>query len=44
MNLLFGSPASRDDDNRMMSLFFSKAGKHIICGGTTSSVAARYLR
>ena len=43
MNLLFGSPASRDDDNRMMSLFFSKAGKHIICGGTTSSVAARYL-
>lgn len=43
MNLLFGSPTSRDDDNRMMSLFFSKAGKHIICGGTTSSVAARYL-
>ena len=43
MNLLFGSPASRDDDNRMMSLFFSKAGQHIICGGTTSSVAARYL-
>ena len=43
MNLLFGSPASRDDDDRMMSLFFSKEGKHIICGGTTSSVAARYL-
>ena len=27
----------------MMSLFFSKEGKHIVCGGTTSSVAARYL-
>ena len=44
MNLLFGPPSNRDDENRMMSLFFSKEGKHIICGGTTSSVAARYLR
>ena len=43
MNLLFGSPANRDDDSRMMSLFFSKEGKHIVCGGTTASVAARYL-
>ena len=43
MNLLFGSPANRDDDDRMMSLFFSKEGKHIVCGGTTSTVAARYL-
>ena len=44
MNLLFGPPSNRDDENRMMSLFFSKEGKHIICGGTTSSIAARYLR
>ncbi len=44
MNLLFGPPASRDDCNRMMSLFFSKAGKHIVCGGTTSSVAAQFLK
>ena len=29
--------------DRMMSLFFSKEGKHIICGGTTSSIAAKYL-
>ena len=43
MNLLFGSPANRDDDDRMMSLFFSQEGKHIVCGGTTSSVVARYL-
>lgn len=44
MNLLFGPPSNRDDCNRMMSLFFSKEGKHIICGGTTSSIAAKYLR
>lgn len=43
MNILFGPPADRDDNDRMMSLFFSKEGKHIICGGTTSSIAARYL-
>lgn len=43
MNILFGPPANRDDNDRMMSLFFNKAGKHIICGGTTSSIAAKYL-
>ncbi len=43
MNILFGPPANRDDATRMMSLFFSKEGKHIICGGTTSSIAAKYL-
>lgn len=43
MNLLFGPPANRDDCNRMMSLFFSKQGKHIICGGTTGSIAAKWL-
>ncbi len=44
MNLLFGPPANRDDCDRMMSLFFSKEGKHIVCGGTTSSIVAKYLR
>ena len=43
MNILFGPPSNRDDANRMMALFFSKEGKHIICGGTTSSIAAKYL-
>lgn len=43
MNLLFGPPSNRDDCDRMMNLFFSKEGKHIVCGGTTSSIAAKYL-
>ncbi len=43
MNILFGPPRNRDDCDRMMSLFFSKEGKHIVCGGTTSSIAAKYL-
>lgn len=43
MNLLFGPPFNRDDSGRMLSLFFSKEGKHIVCGGTTSSIVAKYL-
>ena len=43
MNLMIGPPANRDDCDKMMSLFFSKTGKHIVCGGTTSSIAAKYL-
>lgn len=43
MNILFGPPRNRDDCDRMMSLFFSKEGKHIVCGGTTSSIVAKYL-
>ncbi len=43
MNLLFGPPSNRDDCDKMMSLFFSKEGKHIVSGGTTSSIAARFL-
>ncbi|MDO4538909.1 MAG: SpoIIE family protein phosphatase [Coriobacteriales bacterium] len=44
MSILFGPPADRDDCNKMMSLFFSKEGKHIVCGGTTAAIAADYLR
>ena len=43
MNMLFGPPANRDDCEKMMSLFFSKEGKHIVCGGTTASIAAKWL-
>ena len=43
MNLMFGPPSNRDDCDRMMSLFFSKEGKHIVCGGTTSTIAAKFL-
>lgn len=43
VNLLFGPPSNRDDCDRMMSLFFSKDGKHIVAGGTTSTIAAKYL-
>ncbi|MGI5978266.1 MAG: SpoIIE family protein phosphatase [Oscillospiraceae bacterium] len=43
MNLLIGPPSNRADCNKMMALFFSKEGKHIVCGGTTSTIAADFL-
>ena len=43
MNLLIGPPSNPEDCSKMMSLFFSKEGKHIVCGGTTSTIAAEFL-
>ncbi len=42
-NLLIGPPSNRDDCEKMMSLFFSKEGRSIVCGGTTSTLAAAHL-
>lgn len=44
VNLQIGPPANRCDCDKMMSLFFGKEGKHIVCGGTTSQIAADFLR
>lgn len=43
VNVLFGLSAQKEDTDRMLSLFFGKKGKHLICGGTTATVAAKYL-
>ena len=43
VNLMIGPPSDPKDVMKMMSLFFSKQGKHIVCGGTTSSLAGQYL-
>ncbi len=43
VNLMIGPPADPADAPKMMALFFSKTGKRIVCGGTTSKIAADYL-
>jgi hypothetical protein len=43
INLLIGPPSKPDDLDSMMSKFFKTEGKHIICGGTTSTLAACFL-
>ena len=43
MNLLMGPPSNPADLKKMLTLFFAKEGKHIVCGGTTSKLAAEFL-
>ena len=43
VNLMIGPPSDRKDTNKYLSLFFSKEGKHIVCGGTTSTIASEFL-
>lgn len=43
VNLMLGPPRDPKDVNKMMSLFFAKEGKHIVCGGTTSTLAGEFL-
>ena len=43
VNLVIGPPRARDQDVKMMNLFFAKDGEKIVCGGTTAAIAAKYL-
>lgn len=43
INLMIGPPSDRNDCEKMVSLFLSKGGKHIVCGGTTSTIVSKYL-
>lgn len=43
INLMIGPPSDRNDCDKMVSLFLSKGGKRIVCGGTTSTIVAKYL-
>lgn len=43
MNLMIGPPSDRNDCDKMVSLFLSKEGKRIVCGGTTSTIVSSYL-
>lgn len=42
-NLLIGPATNKEDDPKMLSLFFAKGGKHIVSGGTTSNITAKFL-
>ena len=43
VNLLIGPPTNKEDDEKMLSLFFAKEGIHIVSGGTTGSLVSKYL-
>lgn len=43
VNLLIGPASNKEDDQHILSLFFAKGGKHIVCGGTTSHITSKFL-
>ena len=44
VNIFTGPPKDMDDDERIMLDFITSPGKHIVSGGTTASIASRYLK
>ncbi|MBQ1481971.1 MAG: SpoIIE family protein phosphatase [Erysipelotrichaceae bacterium] len=43
VNLMMGPSTNPEDDEKMVSLFMSKKGMHIVCGGTKAKIVARCL-
>lgn len=43
VNMLVGPPKNPDDDEKVASLFLSRAGKHVVCGGTSAKIISKYL-
>lgn len=43
VNILFGPPKKMEDTEKMIQLFFKEEGMHIVSGGSTSRMVARYL-
>jgi hypothetical protein len=43
VNLMIGPATNKEDDDKMASIFFAKEGVHIVSGGTTGKIIARYL-
>ncbi len=43
VNMLVGPPENKEEDNRIMKLFFAKSGTRIVCGGSTANAVSKYL-
>lgn len=43
VNIFTGPPENKADDARLMSQFMKADGQKIVCGGTSSQIAANYL-
>lgn len=43
LNLMIGPPSDKSLDDKVVGKFLSKKGKKIVCGGTTSSLVAKFL-
>ena len=43
VNIFTGPPKNREDDEKLMHEFMRAEGKKVVCGGTSSNIAARVL-
>lgn len=43
VNVMIGPPEKPENDEAMLSRFFAEEGMHVICGGTTANIAAKWL-
>lgn len=43
VNVMIGPPENREQDAAVLERFFSRSGRHVVCGGTTAKVAAGFL-
>lgn len=43
VNIMVGPPVDKDKDDIYIGEFIKKEGKHIVCGGTSSQIVARFL-
>ena len=44
VNLLIGPPQKWEDDEKVCRLFFAREGEKIVCGGSTATMVADYLK
>lgn len=44
VNMMIGPPQKKEEDKKILKLFFTKDGKRIVCGGTTASAVSKYLK
>jgi len=43
VNIMVGPPVDKEKDDLYIGEFMKKPGKHIVCGGTSSQIVARFL-
>lgn len=43
VNIMVGPPVDKEKDDMYIGEFMKKPGKHIVCGGTSSQIVAKYL-
>lgn len=43
VNMLVGPPENKEEDNKIMKMFFAKDGNRIVCGGSTANAVSKFL-